>query len=281
LYKLPMTKDLDTFSRRGLILKKLNFETSRSVFSLSNELKVSLSTVRRDLNSLEKEGSLIRTHGGATLKNTAANQKFATRENINKESKIQIAQKAIELVNSGNSIFMNDGTTNYYFAKLLLNLKSNLTIITSGINTATILSENNNFLCYLIGGQVKNLILATSGSHAENMINNFNPDIAFISSDGFTAKEGLTYAYEGEANIAKRMIERSKKRIALITEEKFNVIENITSVKSKNINILITSTKKTNILKPFKEMGIKVINANKNININKNYNNIIKFNDRK
>lgn len=276
-----MTKDLDTFSRRALILKKLNFETSRSVFSLSNELKVSLATIRRDLNSLEKKGSLIRTHGGASLKNTAANQKFATRENISKESKIQIAQKAIELVNSGNSIFMNDGTTNYYFAKLLLNLKSNLTIITSGINTATILSENNNFLCYLIGGQVKNLILATSGSHAENMINNFNPDIAFISSDGFTSKEGLTYAYEGEANIAKRMIERSKKTIALITEEKFNIIENISSVKSKNIDILITSTKKIHILKPFKEKGIKVINANKNNNINKNYNNIIKFNDEK
>ena len=235
-----MTKDLDTFSRRALILNKLNFETSRSVFSLSNELKVSLATIRRDLNFLEKEGSLKRTHGGATLKNTAANQKFTTRENISKESKIQIAQKAIELVNSGNSIFINDGTTNYYFAKLLLNLKSNLTIITSGLNTASILSENNNFLCYLIGGQVKNLILATSGSHAENMIDNFNPDIAFISSDGFTAKEGLTYAYEGEANIAKRMIERSKKRVALITEEKFNIIENITSVKTKNINILIT-----------------------------------------
>lgn len=276
-----MTKDLDTFSRRALILNKLNFETSRSVFSLSNELKVSLATIRRDLNFLEKEGSLKRTHGGATLKNTAANQKFTTRENISKESKIQIAQKAIELVSSGNSIFINDGTTNFYFAKLLLNLKSNLTIITSGLNTASILSENNNFLCYLIGGQVKNLILATSGSHAENMIDNFNPDIAFISSDGFTAKEGLTYAYEGEANIAKRMIERSKKSVALITEEKFNVIENITSVKSKNINILITSTKKNNILKPFKEMGIKVINSNRNINMNKNYNNIIKFNDKK
>ena len=276
-----MTKDLDTFSRRALILNKLNFETSRSVFSLSNELKVSLATIRRDLNFLEKEGSLKRTHGGATLKNTAANQKFTTRENISKESKIQIAQKAIELVNSGNSIFINDGTTNYYFAKLLLNLKSNLTIITSGLNTASILSENNNFLCYLIGGQVKNLILATSGSHAENMIDNFNPDIAFISSDGFTAKEGLTFAYEGEANIAKRMIERSKKSVALITEEKLNFIENITSVKSKNINILITSTKKNNILKPFKEMGIKVINSNRNINMNKNYNNIIKFNDKK
>ena len=276
-----MTKDLDTFSRRALILNKLNFETSRSVFSLSNELKVSLATIRRDLNFLEKEGSLKRTHGGATLKNTAANQKFTTRENISKESKIQIAQKAIELVNSGNSIFINDGTTNYYFAKLLLNLKSNLTIITSGLNTASILSENNNFLCYLIGGQVKNLILATSGSHAENMIDNFNPDIAFISSDGFTAKEGLTFAYEGEANIAKRMIERSKKSVALITEEKLNFIENITSVKSKNIDILITSTKKNNILKPFKEMGIKVINSNKNINMNKNYNNIIKFNDKK
>jgi len=276
-----MTKDLDTFSRRALILNKLNFETSRSVFSLSNELKVSLATIRRDLNFLEKEGSLKRTHGGATLKNTAANQKFTTRENISKESKIQIAQKAIELVNSGNSIFINDGTTNYYFAKLLLNLKSNLTIITSGLNTASILSENNNFLCYLIGGQVKNLILATSGSHAENMIDNFNPDIAFISSDGFTAKEGLTFAYEGEANIAKRMIERSKKSVALITEEKLNFIENITSVKSKNIDILITSTKKNNILKPFKEMGIKVINSNRNINMNKNYNNIIKFNDKK
>ena len=276
-----MTKDLDTFSRRALILNKLNFETSRSVFSLSNELKVSLSTVRRDLNSLEKEGSLIRTHGGATLKNTAANQKFATRENINKESKIQIAQKAIELVNSGNSIFMNDGTTNYYFAKLLLNLKSNLTIITSGINTATILSENNNFLCYLIGGQVKNLILATSGSHAENMIDSFNPDIAFISTDGFTSDQGLTFAYEGEANIAKKMISRSKKNIALITEEKFNIIDNISSVSCKKIDVLITATKKHYLLKPFKKLGINVVNSNiinKNI---KNKNNIIQFNDSK
>ena len=90
-----MSKELDTFSRRSIILKKLNFETSKSVFSLSKECKVSLATIRRDLNVLEKDGLLIRTHGGATLKSSASNQRFATRENISKAiEKIDIKSKA-------------------------------------------------------------------------------------------------------------------------------------------------------------------------------------------
>ena len=274
-----MSKELDTFSRRSIILKKLNFETSKSVFSLSKECKVSLATIRRDLNVLEKDGSLIRTHGGATLKSSASNQRFATRENIDKEEKIQIAHRALEFIKPDISIAINDGTTNYYFAKLLLNLKKNLTIITSGINTAIMISENKNFLCYLLGGQVQNSVLATSGSHAENMIENFNPDIAFISADGLTPEQGLTWAYEGEANIAKKMIQRSKKNIALMTEEKLNVIDNISSVSCKEIDILITSTKKNYLLKPFKKKGIKVVNALINNKKQKSKNNIIKFNE--
>ena len=276
-----MTKEIDTFSRRSMILKSLNIENSKSVFSLAKEFKVSLATIRRDLNFLENEGLLLRTHGGASLKSPASSQRFTTRENISKDAKIQIAYSALEFVKSGNSIAMNDGTTNYYLAKLLLDLKINLTVITSGLNTAGILSENKNFLCYLIGGQVKNLILATSGSHAENMIDSFNPDIAFISTDGFTSDQGLTFAYEGEANIAKKMISRSKKNIALITEEKFNIIDNISSVSCKKIDVLITATKKHYLLKPFKKLGINVVNSNiinKNI---KNKNNIIQFNDSK
>jgi len=274
-----MTKEIDTFSRRSIILKKLNFETSKSVFSLSKECKASLATIRRDLNVLEKEGLLIRTHGGATLKSSASNQRFATRENISKEEKIQIAHSALEFIKPDISIAINDGTTNYYFAKLLLNLKKNLTIITSGINTAIMISENKNFLCYLLGGQVQNSVLATSGSHAENMIENFNPDIAFISADGLTPEQGLTWAYEGEANIAKKMIQRSKKNIALMTEEKLNVIDNISSVSCKEIDILITSTKKNYLLKPFKKKGIKVVNALINNKKQKSKNNIIKFNE--
>ena len=274
-----MTKELDTFSRRSIILKKLNFETSKSVFSLSKECRVSLATIRRDLNVLEKEGLLSRTHGGATLKSSTSNQRFATRENISKEEKIQIAHSAIEFIKPGISIAMNDGTTNYYFSKLLLNLKMNLTIITSGINTAIMLSENKNFLCYLVGGQVKNSVLATSGSEAEKMIENFNPDIAFISADGFTINQGLTFAYEGEANIAKKMIKRSKKNIALITEEKLSLIDNISSVSFNEIDILITSTKKNNLIKSFRDKKLKVINAKASKKINKNKNNIIKFNN--
>lgn len=276
-----MTREIDTFSRRSMILKTLNIESSKSVYSLSKEFKVSLATIRRDLNFLENEGLLLRTHGGASLKSTPSSQRFATREKISKDDKVKIAQKALEFVKSGNSIAMNDGTTIYYFAKLLLDLNLNLTIITSGLNAATILSENKNFLCYLIGGQVKNLILATSGSHAENMIDSFNPDIAFISSDGFTADQGLTFAYEGEANIAKKMIERSKKSIALITEEKFNIIDNISSVGCNQIDVLITSTKNNKLLEPYKKLGIKTFNSYIVNNNNKLQNNIIQFNDSK
>ena len=273
-----MSREIDTFSRRSIILKKLNFETSKSVYSLSKECKASLSTIRRDLNSLEKQGLLTRTHGGATLKTIASHQRFALRENLNKEAKIQIAHSALKFIKPNISIALNDGSTNFYFAKLLLNLKMNLTVITSGINTAIMLSENKNILCYLVGGQVKNSILATSGSYAENMIENFNLDIAFISADGFTAKHGLTFAFEGEANIAKKMIKRSKKNIALITEQKLNITENISSVPCNKIDTLITSSKSKKLLKPFYNNNIKVINKNINYKIDINKSNILKFN---
>ena len=272
-----MIKKIDTSTRRIMILEKLNFYSSVSVEKLSDEFNSSLATIRRDLSFLENQGSLTRTHGGATIRSSGANQKFAVRENINKNDKLEIAYEALKYISPGNSICMNDGTSIYYFAKHLLTSNFSLTILTSGINTATMLSENKNFLCYLIGGQVKNLNLATSGSFAEKMLQSFNPDIAFISADGFTANEGLTFSYEGEANIAKNMIQRSKKSIALITEDKFNIVENVTSVRAEELDIIITSTKEKNIFKPFVKKEINIINAKKIDKSELHDNKILKF----
>lgn len=271
-----MTNDEDTFSRRNQILDKLNIENSKSVKNLSKELNVSLATIRRDLNFLEKQGSIKRTHGGAILDIAAADQKFSIRENIYKEEKILIAKKAIELIKSGDSIFINDGTTCFYFAKFLSKLNINLTAITTSLKSSLVLSENENIFCYLVGGRVENLTLATSGSYALDMINEFNPDFAFISTDGITAKEGLTYRKESESNIVKHMLNKAKKKVVLFTEDKVGIVENITSTKLDNIDTFITSTKNTDILNSFKKIGIKVLNATKSTNIDK-YNNVISF----
>ena len=103
---------------------------------------------------LEKDGDLQRTHGGATIpQRRGVDQAFALREQIDSNAKRLIARAAVDLIEVDQTLFMNDGSTILALAHELVASNISLTAVTTGVNVATVLSENPNINTYLAGGR--------------------------------------------------------------------------------------------------------------------------------
>ena len=162
------------------------------VESLAQKLKVSVTTIRRDLAILEDEGSAQRTHGGATVPHLrGADQEFALREQTDSQAKRLIAHEALSLIKFDQTLFMNDGSTLLALAKELVLSDLSLTVATSGVNIATTLSESSKINTYLAGGLVRHKTHGTTGDFVEQMLRSINADIAFIAAEGFFSRRWI------------------------------------------------------------------------------------------
>jgi len=129
--------------RHSAIQRQLLMDGTVSVESLAQKLGVSVATIRRDLTMLEKGGDVQRTHGGATIpQRRGADQAFALREQIDSNEKRFIARAAVDLIEVDQTLFMNDGSTILALAHELAASNISLTAVTTGVNIATVLSEN-------------------------------------------------------------------------------------------------------------------------------------------
>ncbi len=212
---------------------------------------------------LEQKGIAQRTHGGATVPHLrGADQEFALREQIDPEAKKLIAREALGLIEYDQTLFMNDGSTLLALAKELVLSDLSLTVATSGVNIATVLSENPKIRTYLAGGLVRHKTHGTTGDFVEQMLSSINSDIAFIAAEGFTIESGLTYSYETDAKIARVMHEKASLSVVLATNRKVGHRDRITAIQASAVDVLVTDYLDQITLKSFLDLGIKVIVAN-------------------
>lgn len=135
-------KNMIPKERQDAILETLNNKGYISVEELSKKLYVSLATIRRDLNELEKNGFLKRTHGGASfISQDHMITSIDYRTNWNSEEKIKIAKKAALLVDNGMNIFIDSSSTTLWLAQELDN-KKDLNVLTNNVSIAQILSKD-------------------------------------------------------------------------------------------------------------------------------------------
>jgi DeoR/GlpR family transcriptional regulator of sugar metabolism len=248
--------------RRLLIERQLMLDSTVSVESLSKILAVSLPTVRRDLAKLEEEGLVRRTHGGAIVQAPrGADQAFALREQIDAEEKRAMARAAFALIEPDTTVLMNDGSSVLALAREIVAGNIKLTIVTPGVNIATLLSESSRVSTYLLGGNLRHRSLGTSGSFAEEMLRAFNADIAFIAAEGFTAREGLTYSYESDAVLARLMHERASRTVVLATARKLAERDRIRALPAAEVHALVTGCRDKAAIVAFTDIGIEVIAA--------------------
>lgn len=203
---------------------------------------VSTMTLRRDLINLENEGHLIRTFGGAVnakkvTVNNGEEDAYSRRASENVASKIKIAEKALDLIEKGRSIYFDAGSTLMSLAKLVPD--ENLSIVTCGANIALELVKKTNISVLTPGGQINGNTLSISGPSAVSFMDNINIDIAFMSSSGFSFDSGFTVSNIYECELKRKVISRAKKKIILMDTTKFNRNQPFTFAKLEDIDMLI------------------------------------------
>ena len=193
--------------RREKIFDLIREDGHAKVLELSKIFKVTEVTIRQDLEKLEDEGLVVREHGGAYLKNISANvQNIELLNNENMSEKESIAKKAVEMINDGDTIILDSGSTVSEIAKHIAGFK-NLTVITNALNIALILGADPEINLILTGGEFKAPTLSLTGQKAADSLEGLHVDKLFLATAGIALKSGLTYPSISDICVKRAMIE--------------------------------------------------------------------------
>ena len=244
--------------RRNKIVELINKQGSVTNTQLINEFGISIETLRRDLDFLQKRGVIDKVYGGAVKKRYLATEpEYDSRKRVNFDEKKRIAPAVNDLINVGDSIYFDVGTTVLEVAKALDNSK-NLTCFTNALRTAIELCDKD-FNVVLTGGNVRKGEYAVSGSISEKTLSDFNIDKAIIGAGGIT-EDGITDYIVSEASIRSKMIENARTVILVADNSKFGVKALCKICPISSIDYLITDTSAPkSILKAIEQQGVKII----------------------
>jgi DeoR/GlpR family transcriptional regulator of sugar metabolism len=209
-------------SRRKEIVEILQLQQSVMVPELSKRYLVTEETIRKDLEKLEKEGLLKRTHGGAVkLPDIGQELPFSIRNVTNMEEKKRIAVEAAKLVNDYDVIALDPSSTSLQLA-YELRFKRGLTVVTNSLNVLDVLKEATSLQVFSTGGSFHTQSLCFVGEAAEEMIKRHVIGKVFLSTRGVNLSNGLMEPNEQEARMKKVFIEMSKEVILLQDHSKFD-----------------------------------------------------------
>lgn len=250
---------ISTVERRDNIINLIYKEGNVKVNDLSKKFGVSNVTIRNDLNALEKKGILLKTHGGAILRNNIyQDPELTEKKRIKKTEKEKIGMKAAELAEDGEFILIDSGTTTLAMSNHLKSRKD-LTVMTNSINVAATLGEEENFTVMLTGGTLRAKSYSLVGPDAEATLRNYYFDKVFIGVDGMAIEYGITTPNPMEAQLNRLMVNRARSVIAVTDSSKFDRHSFSYICDVDVISTLVTDSN----IKPEFEMKL----LNKNINV--------------
>ncbi len=203
---------------------------------------VSSMTLRRDLNRLEEDNAIIKISGGALSVNTvlrAKEEDFSERTIYNTEEKIEIAQKAITLIEAGECMFIDGGSTTTYFARALPN--DDFYVLTNALVIAETIMRKEKPKVALLGGDLRRNNFITVGKTCLEFIDGINIQTAIMTATGFNADAGaFTCGMQSEAEIKRKIMEKADKVIMLIDSSKVNKKTPYTFAGLSDVNCIVT-----------------------------------------
>jgi DeoR/GlpR family transcriptional regulator of sugar metabolism len=229
-----------------------------TICELVAEMKVSESTIRRDIESLEKENKLIRSHGGVMAAEQANFNLVASRENRNIGIKRAIGMTAVSLIQEGDSVFFDSSTTVLEVVKNL-NPAMQITAVTDDLVIALELERKNISNIVVLGGTLRNGTHSLMGTIAEANIGSMFFTKVFIGAGGISL-EGHVMNYNLQASeLRKKTIAMSDKVILVTDDSKFYKKAFTTVVTLDKINTIVTNDIPANIRQVLDELGVSII----------------------
>ena len=208
--------------RRQHILSLIQREGRVLVSELSESLGISPITIRKDLDQLELQGVVQRTHGGALApqNSTMMDPSLKEKEHHQIKEKQRIAAAAAKLVSNGQCILLDSGSTTTMVARALREF-IDLTVVTNAVNIAAELSDTN-FEIILTGGTLRKNSFSLVGPMAEDTLAQIHADILFLAVDGFDPKIGIMTPNILESRVNRAMVKASRKIVAVCDSTKFD-----------------------------------------------------------
>lgn len=207
--------------RRQRILELIQEEGSARVTALSRLFKVSEPTIRQDLQRLAADDHIIKSHGGAVLKTIPQQVRSLSLQHLeNMERKSAIGRRAAELVQDGETIILDSGSTTTEVAKNL-GAKRDLRIITNALNIALILGTNPTFEIMVTGGDFKAPTLSLTGEKAAAFFDQIHVDRLFLATGGISDDNELTYPGLSDIPVKRAMIETASTVYLVADSTKF------------------------------------------------------------
>lgn len=238
-----MSKSLIPAQRRQRILDYLKVHRSVRTTVLRDLLETSEATIRRDLEWLEERGLVERSHGGAMLIQRMQQEAiYNNSAQIHQAEKTQIGVKAAALVENGETIFLNNGTTTTEVMLALQQRKDldDITVFTNNISAA-IAAQEATFQIVILGGSFRTQSYSVVGRFAGEMLRQVYANKVILGVDGVGLKHGCTSPISDEAEIGRLMIDRCLgPTIVVADHSKWGVIAQYQVAKFDQIDILIT-----------------------------------------
>lgn len=222
---------------------------------------VSLDTVRRDLEQLEKSRMLRRVRGGAVYHNAdITTQGVGVRSITQKREKREIAELLSGYIMDGQAILLNSGTTCMEVAELLVDRFYRLTVMTNSLPVIRILSRNKNFSIIIPGGVVDTQEEAICGEQCEKDIRKYNLDLAILGVHALSLEKGITDFRIHQESIIRAMLESSKQKIVVADHTKFEKVSYVNICRLSEIDRIITdSGLPDDIRRSYEEQGIEIV----------------------
>jgi DeoR family transcriptional regulator of aga operon len=207
--------------RRRAILEIVNRESRVLVLDLAKRFETSQVTIRKDLEALHAHGLIHRTHGGALPAREGAleDPTLREKEKLHHQEKLRIAEAAAAMVQEGQVLILDSGTTTTEIARAMRNFR-NLTIVTNAVNIAAELSGTA-VEVILTGGTLRKNSFSLVGPIAEETLHRLHADVLFLGVDGFDVQYGLSTPNLLEAKVNRVMVEIAKRKVAVCDSSKF------------------------------------------------------------
>ncbi|MGV9633073.1 DeoR/GlpR family DNA-binding transcription regulator [Nocardia rhamnosiphila] len=208
-------------TRRREIMHRLVTEGYVEAKALADELGVDGSTIRRDLDALERAGQAQRTHGGARpTPGATAKLPYAMKEGERLAEKMAIAHSAARCVRTGDTVILDSGSTTYEIARALRN-HTDLTVITNDLRIAKFVAETPGMRLLVTGGELLGSVFTLVGERAIEFLSDYTADWAFLGADAIDVDAGITNMNTLEVPLKRAMITATANAVVVADSSKF------------------------------------------------------------
>ncbi len=244
--------------RQQLILNRLAIEHHVYIGKLCEELGTSYDSVRRDITELDEAGKLKRVHGGAVSR-MGIPAEYTRRSDLESTAKRTMAAKAARLINEGDTLLVDGGTSNMELIRQLPE-GLHLTVYTNSLPLANEFCDRKNLTIRLLGGEVLAVSRVTIGVPVVEALQSIRPDWLSLGVCAIDPMVGISTTSYDENLVKRAMIARARKTLVMADNTKINTAESYVAASLADIDYLIVEDDAVEKLRmDWKEIGCKII----------------------